>query len=300
MYEVHVVVLLPTHYNGNFPGQIGTLVLLDVRRHIYCRFPHYHLWLPSVSASIPDSALHAGPNISRTAMNWQVKPLPPRECTFKPQNFYVGAALNVITDIIILSIPVPMLWKLQIKLSKKIAIGLLICSGTFVIVAAIVRAVLTLGNTPSGININRWGVRETIVGILTVNLPILRPMFSRKFWSRGSFHEGTSSYGKSRPAKSSYGPGTFELRSVEESKRGCDASDVELVIAARSTSRSSRRGSSLEKESEEPGVSNGIVVVKQTYISHSPRDEEEASAWENQDKNEAKRGFHTNISGGRM
>lgn len=63
-----------------------------------------------------------------------------------------------------------MLWGLQVNLRKKIAIGILLSSGLFVIAAAIIRAVLTLGSAPSGLNINRWGVRETIVGILTVNM----------------------------------------------------------------------------------------------------------------------------------
>ncbi|KAJ4353180.1 uncharacterized protein N0V89_004906 [Didymosphaeria variabile] len=231
-----------------------------------------------------------------TAMNWQVRPLPPRTCTFKPQNFYVGAILNVITDVIILAIPVPMLWGLQIKLSKKIAIALFICSGTFVIAAAIVRAALTLGNTPSGLNINRWGVRETIVGIITVNLPILRPMFRRNFWRGNTYVAESSSYGRSRPTKSGYGLGTFELRSEPDSKRGAAASDVELVTVPRSASRSSRRSSSIEKETGDRSIQ---VVVQQSYhVSSSPRSvDEELGGWDEEDKDRG-RAFQTNISSG--
>jgi hypothetical protein len=43
---------------------------------------------------------------------------------------------------------------------------------------------MTLGTHPSALNVNRWGVRETIVGIITVNIPILRPIVSRSFWRR--------------------------------------------------------------------------------------------------------------------
>ncbi|KAK7193338.1 uncharacterized protein CC84DRAFT_1255281 [Paraphaeosphaeria sporulosa] len=234
-----------------------------------------------------------------TQMNWQVRPMPPRRCTFKPQNFYVGAILNVVTDVIILAIPVPMLWGLQIKLSKKIAIGLFICSGTFVIAAAIVRAALTLGNTPSGLNINRWGVRETIVGIITVNLPILRPMFRRNFWRGTGPIAESSSYARSRPTKSAYGHGTFELQSEPGSKRGAAASDVELVTVPRSSSRSSRRSSSLEKGSGEGSIQNGIVIVEQTYhVSSSPRNEdEELGNWEDENKDLGRR-FRTDISSG--
>lgn len=103
--------------------------------------------------------------------------------------------LNVITDFLILAVPVPLLWTLRVPIRRKIVISLLLCSGLFVIAAAIIRVALTLESNPSATNINRWGVRETIVGIVTINAPILRPMFTKKFWSS---EEGSLSYGTSR------------------------------------------------------------------------------------------------------
>jgi hypothetical protein len=101
----------------------------------------------------------------------------------------------------------PLLWKLQVPFRKsvspplpqtpsniprKLIIGILLSSGAFVIAAAITRVVLTLSANPSALTINAWGVRETIVGILAVNIPILRPIFSKSFWNGKS--EITSSY----------------------------------------------------------------------------------------------------------
>ncbi|KAF5561187.1 integral membrane protein PTH11 [Fusarium phyllophilum] len=54
--------------------------------------------------------------------------------------------------------------------------------------------VLTLSANPSALTINAWGVRETIVGILTVNIPILRPNFSKSFWNGNAPSEITSSH----------------------------------------------------------------------------------------------------------
>jgi hypothetical protein len=104
----------------------------------------------------------------------------------------------------------PLLWKLQVPFRKsvsplpapktpsnihrKLVIGLLLSSGAFVIAAAITRVVLTLSANPSALTINAWGVRETIVGILTVNIPILRPIFSKSFWNGNALSEITSSY----------------------------------------------------------------------------------------------------------
>ena len=288
------------YHDGDFPEQIGALVLLDVRRDILGRLPYRYVRLPPVSApNCHPITLRASTDThpTSTSMNWQVRPLPPRSCTFKPQNFYVGAILNVVTDVIMLAIPVPMLWGLQIKLSKKIAIALFICSGTFVIAAAIVRAALTLGSAPSGLNINRWGVRETIVGIITVNLPILRPMFRRSFWRGTTYVAESSSYGRSRPAKSGYGHGTFELRSTSNIKSGDGASDVDLVDKPRSASRLSKDSDSFERERVEANIQ---VRVEQTYqVKSSPRiQDEELGSWEGDDRSRSRGAFQTDITSG--
>ncbi|KAF5643193.1 integral membrane protein PTH11 [Fusarium sp. NRRL 52700] len=144
-----------------------------------------------------------------TQKNWQVVPDPGEKCSFKMQNFLVTTVLNVLfvkpphcanssnspsTDALILGIPMPLLWKLQVPFRKKLIIGLLLSSGAFVIAAAITRVVLTLSANPSALTVNAWGVRETIVGILTVNIPILRPIFSKSFWNGNAPTEITSSY----------------------------------------------------------------------------------------------------------
>ncbi|RKL29896.1 hypothetical protein BFJ72_g11765 [Fusarium proliferatum] len=110
------------------------------------------------------------------------------------QNFLVTTVLNILTDALILGIPMSLLWKLQVPFRKKLVIGLLLSSGAFVIAAAITRVVLTLSANPSALTINTLGVRETIVGILTVNIPILRPIFSKNFWNGNAPNEITSSY----------------------------------------------------------------------------------------------------------
>lgn len=109
--------------------------------------------------------------------NWQVLPKPGKKCTMKLQNFYVTTVLNVVTDAMVLTIPVPLLWGMKIPWTRKIGLMLLLCSGVFVITAAIMRITFTFANV-NALNINRWGTRETIAGITAVNAPILTP---RKF-----------------------------------------------------------------------------------------------------------------------
>jgi hypothetical protein len=174
----------------------------------------------------------------------------------------VGAILNVVTDTMILAIPIPMLWKLQVRFSKKLVIGVLLCSGLFVIAAAIIRAVLTLGSTPSGLNINRWGVRETIVGLITVNAPILRPIFNKGFWSKGSFNsctgEETTAW-TSHTSRSKYGKGTFKLRSGVNSTRSA------RIEGETETASQSSQENIIKRSMDELPYGNGDVMVKTTY-----------------------------------
>lgn len=180
----------------------------------------------------------------------------------------MGAVLNVLTDAVLLSIPVPMLWGLQINLRKKIAIGILLSSGLFVIAAAIIRAVLTLGSAPSGLNINRWGVRETIVGILTVNMPILPPMFKKAFWV-GSGYQNSTSAGETTKTKGRYGLGTFELRSGTTMSRRDKKDGIETASQGSQDHIISKDGF---------GAGNVMIETSIDVQSHH-RDEERNLEW---------------------
>lgn len=84
-----------------------------------------------------------------------------------------------------MSIPTPLLFRLRISWPRKVGVSALLLSGVFMIATAIVRAVQTLTGAPSVININRWGFRETAVGMIAVNAATLLPLFKRPFWVRG-------------------------------------------------------------------------------------------------------------------
>ncbi|KAF5697416.1 integral membrane protein PTH11, partial [Fusarium mundagurra] len=50
----------------------------------------------------------------------EVVPDPGEKCSFKMQNFLVTTVLNVLTDALILGIPMPLLWKLQVPFRKSV------------------------------------------------------------------------------------------------------------------------------------------------------------------------------------
>ncbi|KAB8268999.1 hypothetical protein BDV30DRAFT_230177 [Aspergillus minisclerotigenes] len=78
--------------------------------------------------------------------------------------------------------------------NRKLVIAVFLSSGIFVIAASIIRTALTLKAEPSSITVNRWGIRETFVGVATVNLPILRPLFTKRFWKSNYVEDGSSGH----------------------------------------------------------------------------------------------------------
>ena len=52
------------------------------------------------------------------------------------------------TDIAIVSIPVPLLWTVKLTIKRKLMIGVLLCSGVFIMVATLLRCVFSLRLVP--------------------------------------------------------------------------------------------------------------------------------------------------------
>ncbi|KXX83469.1 hypothetical protein MMYC01_200075 [Madurella mycetomatis] len=111
--------------------------------------------------------------------NWQVVPYP-------GANYLALVVLNVSTDFVIVCIPIPMLWRVKLSIRRKIFIGILLCSGVFIMIAALLRCILSLRDI-EGINISTiWAIRETFVGLIVVNAASIKPLFSTTRWLSSS------------------------------------------------------------------------------------------------------------------
>lgn len=56
-------------------------------------------------------------------------PSVPARCIDSPSFYWANASLNVITDVIILVLPIPVVWGLQMSIRRKIEITLLFLTG---------------------------------------------------------------------------------------------------------------------------------------------------------------------------
>ncbi|KAF9890556.1 hypothetical protein FE257_005687 [Aspergillus nanangensis] len=138
-------------------------------------------------------------------MNWQVYPDPGLNCSADYVNYIVIAVTNVVTDAILVSIPIPLLLKVRLPLRRKLIIGVLLCGGIFVMAATLLRCILSLQSIDSINTSTIWAIRETFVAILAVNAPCIKPAFSSSTWLRSS--KNTSS--KGHPQYDSYGLSAF-------------------------------------------------------------------------------------------
>ncbi|KAG5928370.1 hypothetical protein E4U42_000763 [Claviceps africana] len=110
---------------------------------------------------------------------WQVYPYPGDMCALYVPDLYVITAANVSTDILIACIPLPLLWKVRMSWQKKMLCALWLCTGIFMIIAALLRCILSLGRINSRNFRTIWTIRETFIGIIAANMPILGPCISR-------------------------------------------------------------------------------------------------------------------------
>ncbi|KAK8879406.1 hypothetical protein PGQ11_000700 [Apiospora arundinis] len=116
--------------------------------------------------------------------NWQVYPNPGDSCTLAVANYLTLVVLNVSTDALIVATPIPLLWKVKLTSGRKVAVGLLLCSGIFIMIATILRCVMSLHDI-QGINVSTiWAIRETFIGILAVNAAAIKPLFSHSKWMK--------------------------------------------------------------------------------------------------------------------
>ena len=113
---------------------------------------------------------------------WQINPNPGPFCmpATSPALIWTYLSFNVATDLYLIAIPMPMLWKAAMPLAQRLSLMALFSCGLFVTACAILRVVLLVSDPVHGAQLaGSWAVRETFVAVITTNLPICFPMIKR-------------------------------------------------------------------------------------------------------------------------
>ncbi|KAF2852522.1 hypothetical protein T440DRAFT_526005 [Plenodomus tracheiphilus IPT5] len=115
---------------------------------------------------------------------WQIYPDPGNNC-------YPGASklnvtfitvLNITTDIYLMAIPLPIIYRAHLDIKRKLSLILLFSGGWIVIIFGILRCVtlVTVGPTEPSKS-GQWSVRESFLAVLVSNAPMVFPLLRR--WS---------------------------------------------------------------------------------------------------------------------
>ncbi|KAL2807800.1 hypothetical protein BJX63DRAFT_425109 [Aspergillus granulosus] len=147
-----------------------------------------------------------------------VDPLSGGYCRINLYMFYLwNGVANLFTDVIILCLPMPIVWKLQMPKSQKWAISGIFLLGGFVCVATIVR-IYTITKMKSSVDITWvigdamiWSNVEPCIGIVSACLPTLRPLLRHIPHFRGFFSSNQQSENvrNSKSLNPSSGPGSM-------------------------------------------------------------------------------------------
>ncbi|EXJ95996.1 hypothetical protein A1O1_01122 [Capronia coronata CBS 617.96] len=108
--------------------------------------------------------------------NWQIYPDPGNHCqpAISRIDLYVTVILNVLSDLYLLSIPIPLLWKADVPLVSKLSLMFIFGGAVFVMAAGILRAALVIHDPIGGASAaGSWAVRETFVAVVVSNLPMV-------------------------------------------------------------------------------------------------------------------------------
>ncbi|KAL2010694.1 hypothetical protein VTN00DRAFT_6501 [Thermoascus crustaceus] len=150
----------------------------------------------------------------------------PGHCINQVGTWIANAASTILTDLAILILPIPQVWKLQLARGQKIALTFAFCLGFFVVFASVYRftVLFTYNALDSSYTLAPtvgWTAIEISAGIISACLPTLRPalqFFARAFGINDcmpdlirSGNRGTN-YSKSSRSKlaPSPGPGTID------------------------------------------------------------------------------------------
>ncbi|KAI7239764.1 hypothetical protein KC330_g1713 [Hortaea werneckii] len=177
--------------------------------------------------------------------------------------FFANGIWAACIDVGLLIVPVPLVWKLQMHLRKRLAVvGVFLLAG-FVVVASIVRIIMLQKNTQSNdpvwtiAPVYIWSSVEPFVGIICACLPTLSPLFKR-FWTAGRTQSSSRMTPNSENLDTISGSKNKHLRKFQ---RGMSADD-EVMLTSVCQKQAETTARHLGSSEEDIGTAEQIHVRK--------------------------------------
>ncbi|KAI8940167.1 hypothetical protein NX059_003874 [Plenodomus lindquistii] len=113
---------------------------------------------------------------------WAVPPNS-SQCSAATNHLITNAVFNISSDLIIISIPLPLLFKVRLPKKNKTILFVIFLIGAFTIVAAALNKYYSFTH-PFGTEWTIWYIRESYTAMLCANLPLTYPLIQRVFGLR--------------------------------------------------------------------------------------------------------------------
>ncbi|KAG9241409.1 hypothetical protein BJ878DRAFT_230803 [Calycina marina] len=198
----------------------------------------------------------------------------PGHCYNLVKAWYSNAVFSIVTDILILMLPMHMVYKLQRDKREKLLLYAVFGLGSFVTFTSVMRffALKSAENPDTTYDITSgfWSVIEINVGVICICLPPLRALLSRhvSFFNRNRSHDDTEGPYGSHSAPSeliTIGGGNGTGKRGAHKIRGLEDSEEELVYATNAHSVPVR-DSGITKKTE--------FAVTETHVTGSDSDKQ--------------------------
>ncbi|RMZ66968.1 family decarboxylase [Pyrenophora seminiperda CCB06] len=128
---------------------------------------------------------------------WAVPPSS-KQCSAATNHLITNAIFNISSDLIIICIPMPLLFKVRLPKKTKCILFFIFCIGAFTIVAAALNKYYSFTH-PFGTEWTIWYLRESYTAILCANLPLTYPLIQRIFklrnWNSYTYGGNETNYG---------------------------------------------------------------------------------------------------------
>ncbi|KAG8159890.1 hypothetical protein KVR01_010527 [Diaporthe batatas] len=159
---------------------------------------------------------------------WQIFPDPGAVCYAGVSPVLIGVTLagNILTDVYLISIPVPALLRASLGRVQKVSLVSLFSCSSLITAMAIVRVVVIVVNSNSNGD-GAWALRECFVGMVTTNMAPIIPLF-RKWLSPWLGRLESSSDGNTNQ-----GTGAASSRAMKSRNRGPRSPGLKLMTTGR-------------------------------------------------------------------
>jgi hypothetical protein len=122
-------------------------------------------------------------NCDPIAGSWDLALATTAKCVDK-KSFYMGGSIpNVTTDVILVILPLPYVWRLHTSIAQRIVLGGIFALGAFVSIVSMIRLSVLLDTTSGAFDMTytfkdvyMWSLVEINVGLTCACLPSLRPL----------------------------------------------------------------------------------------------------------------------------